>query len=128
MSDKKNWDKIAKIEKAISEKYGEDTIRNPKDDWTEEQEKNHAEQLKAHGDKERRWRSKIEKVELEEGVFVSSKLLKEEEDTSRVCPVCKVYSFDLKDDLYMTKFDCCWSCYIQHVEGREERWNDGWKP
>lgn len=128
MSEKRNWDKVAKIEKAISEKYGKETVRNPKSEWTEEQEAAHAADLKIHADKERLWRVKIEKVELEEGVFVSNKLLKVEEDTSRVCPVCKTYSFDLKDDLYMTKFDCCWSCYIKHVEDREERWNDGWRP
>ena len=127
MSEKKNWDRIAKIEKAVSEKYGKETIRNPRDEWTDEQEQSHNEQLKKFADKERQWRTKNEKVELEEGVFVSSKLLKKEEDTSRVCPVCETYSFDLKDDLYMTKFDCCWSCYIQHVEGREEQWNNGSK-
>jgi len=34
----------------------------------------------------------------------------------------------MKDDLYMNKFDCCWKCYIQWVEDREERWLEGWRP
>ena len=28
----------------------------------------------------------------------------------------------------MSKFDCCEKCYIQWVEGREERWKKGWRP
>ena len=34
----------------------------------------------------------------------------------------------MKDDLYMNKFECCHTCYIQWVEGREERWESGWRP
>ena len=34
------------------------------------------------------------------------------------------YSFDLKDDIYMNKHDCCWKCYMQFVDGREDRWAD----
>ena len=32
------------------------------------------------------------------------------------------------DDVYMSKFDCCEKCYIQFVEGREDRWKTGWRP
>ena len=49
-------------------------------------------------------------------------------ENSRECPVCGLYSFHLKDDLYMHKFECCFKCYIQYVEGREERWKTGWRP
>jgi len=28
----------------------------------------------------------------------------------------------------MKKFDCCYECYIQFVDGREERWKSGWRP
>ena len=45
-------------------------------------------------------------------------------DEDRVCPACFEYSFNLKDDLYMNKYDCCWKCYVQFVERREERWID----
>ena len=44
------------------------------------------------------------------------------------CPVCGKYSFQLKDDLYMNKFDCCYECFIQYIQGREERWDSGWRP
>ena len=60
------------------------------------------------------------------GVFIPKKLLKEE--SNRSCSTCKTYSFKSKDDVYMTKFGCCWNCYIQYIEGREERWKNGWRP
>ena len=128
MSEEKNWDKIAKIEKAVKEQYGEEAVRNPKADWDDEAEAKYLEQLKQMAEKERLWRSKTEKVEVREGVFVSKKLLKPEDGATRVCPVCKKYSFSQKDDLYMNKFECCWSCYIDYVQDREERWNEGWRP
>ena len=43
-------------------------------------------------------------------------------ESNRSCPTCGSYSFKSVDDLYMTKFECCFKCYIQYVEGREERW------
>ena len=54
-----------------------------------------------------------------------------EYNTQVSCPACDTtqeYSFDLKDDVYMKKFDCCCKCYFQWVEGREERWKTGWRP
>ena len=57
---------------------------------------------------------------------MSKKLLNR--DSKRACPVCETYSFQIKDDVYMNKFDCCFDCYIQWVEGREERWKTGWRP
>lgn len=118
MSEKKDWDKIAKVEKAIKDKYGELTVKNPKSDWTDEQEEQYLEEIKKTAEKEKLWRSKTEKVETQSGVFVSKKLLKKEGTDDRVCSMCNTYSFDLRDDLYMTKFECCWSCYINHIEGR----------
>ena len=35
----KDWDYIAKVEKAISKKYGKETVQNPKASWDEEKEK-----------------------------------------------------------------------------------------
>jgi hypothetical protein len=128
VSEEKNWDRIAKIEKAVKEQYGDEAIKNPKADWTDEAEISYLEQLKQMAEKERLWRSKTEKVEVGEGVFVSKKLLKPEDAADRDCPVCKNYSLNPKDDLYINKFQCCWSCYINYIQGREERWNDGWRP
>ena len=61
-----------------------------------------------------------------EGIFISKKLLRRE--SKRSCPVCNVYSFKSNDDVYMSKFDCCFKCYVKWVENREERWLKGWRP
>ncbi len=113
-----------KIEQAIAKKYGEETVANPKSQWDDEKEKEYLEQLKdaylADAETE-----DLDKEEIH-GVFIPSKLLKEE--SKRACPVCNTYSFKSNDDVYMTKFECCFECYIQWVEDREERWNKGWRP
>ena len=60
------------------------------------------------------------------GVFISEKLITKE--SKRSCPICNTYSFKSNDDVYMSKFDCCFKCYIQWVEGREARWKTVWRP
>ena len=121
----KDLNQIVKIEKAISEKYGEDAIANPKHYWNEEKEKEYLQQLKELSIKERNQSEKDQKIEID-GVFISKKLLTKE--TKRTCLVCSVYSFELNDDLYMNRYKCCRKCYVQWVEGREERWKTGWRP
>ena len=83
------------------------------------------EQLEELYKKERDLNDQAEKVE-KDGFFLSKNLINKE--SKRKCPVCDIYSFKVKDDLYMNKFKCCWKCYIQWVEGREERWEKGWRP
>ena len=121
----KDLNQIVKIEKAISKKYGEDAIANPKHHWNEEKEKEYLQQLKELSIKERNQSEKDQKIEID-GVFISKKLLIKE--TKRTCLVCSVYSFELNDDLYMNRYKCCRKCYVQWVEGREERWKTGWRP
>ncbi len=118
----KDPNEIVKIEKAIAQKYGEDTIANPKHYWNEDKEKEYLNQLKEVAKKEQQ---KDQKIDVG-GLFISKKLLNK--DSKRSCPVCHIYSFDLNDDLYMNRFKCCKKCYIQWVEGREERWKTGWRP
>ena len=116
---------IVKVEKAIAEKYGQEAIDNPKRHWTDEKEKEYQQQIRDLYQKEVKYREKNEKVEVD-GILISKKLFSKDED--RVCPVCSTYSFELRDNVYMTKFDCCFKCYINWVEGREERWKTGWRP
>ena len=66
-----------------------------------------------------------DKVEVD-GFLISKKLLNR--DNNRICPICDIYSFEIRDDIYMNKFDCCFKCYIQWVIDREERWKTGWRP
>ena len=111
----KDPDYLIQVEKAIQEKYGDEAIQNPKATWSEQKEKGYLEQIKqiykTHKPKE--------KIEVD-GVLMPKKLFSKE--SKRTCPECKIYSFEMKDDLYMTKFKCCFKCYIQYVEGREETW------
>ena len=117
----KDPDYAIKVERAIAEKYGAETIQNPKGSWTDEKEKEYLDNLKSFSTS-----SDNDQEVLVNGVFISDKLLKRE--SKRSCPVCNTYSFKSNDDVYMTKFDCCEKCYIQWVEGREERWKKGWRP
>ncbi len=121
----KNWDNIANIEQAISKKYGKEAIQNPKGNWTDDKEAEYLQQIKLLAQKEKQLSDKDEKVDIN-GILVPRKLLNKE--SNRTCGVCSVYSFDVQDDVYMNKYDCCSKCYIQWVEDREERWLSGWRP
>ena len=121
---KKDLNNIAKIEKAIEQKYGKEAIANPKKHWDEEKEKKYLEDLKAFYKKS----NKNKKVKKFNGFTIKEKESTWRNKAERNCPVCNAYSFLKKDDLYMNKFECCFDCYIQYVEGREERWKTGWRP
>ena len=121
----KDPDYIVKVEQAIAKKYGEETIQNPKAEWDENKEKVYLEQMRDLYKKQKKNDEANDKVELN-GIKVSRKLLNKESERS--CPVCNTYSFKSNDDVYMTKFDCCEKCYIQWIEGREDRWKKGWRP
>lgn len=118
----KDLNKIAKIEKAIKDKYGEEAIQNPKGSWSQEKEAKYLKDLKDFYKRSSRQKT----TEVVGDIQIKKK--KTEHNTERTCPVCGSYSFSLNDDVYMTKFNCCFSCYIQYVEGREERWKSGWRP
>ena len=117
---KKDLNYIAKVEKAIAKKYGEETIQHPRANWTTEKEKDYLDQIKKIYNRQKK--SKQDEKTEANGFLVSEKLLNKESD--RVCPACFEYSFNMKDDLYMNKYDCCYGCYIEFVEGRETRWLD----
>ena len=122
---KQDPDYVLKVEKAIADKYGVEAIQHPAKDWTPEKERAYIEQLELFNKKLRKLSEKTEKVEVQ-GVLISKKLLNK--DSNRVCSTCETYSFNSKDDIYMNKYDCCFQCYIQWVENREERWATGWRP
>jgi len=114
---KKDLDKIASIEKAITGKYGKEAVKNPKSGWDDDKEAEYIEQQKKLAEKLNSVSEDDDRVELD-GVFVSKKLLNREK-TNRICSICEIYSFDMRDDLYMNKFDSCFDCYIEFIEGRE---------
>tara|TARA_Y100001937_G_C7081738_1_gene313320 strand:+ start:510 stop:869 length:360 start_codon:yes stop_codon:yes gene_type:complete len=113
---KKEYDQIAALEKAIAKKYGSEAVSNPKDNWDDEKEEQYIEQLKKIAERLEKISSDLEKVEFN-GFFVTKKLLNREKG-GRTCRSCETYSFDKRDDLYMNRFDCCFTCYMKHIEGR----------
>ena len=118
-----DWDKIAAVERAVKEKYGDNAIHNPKANWNEEKEADYIKQVKEQA------KINSQKLENQQTIEENGFLLKKKlftTKTSRVCPVkdCKQYSFSLKDDVYMNKYDCCYQCFIKCVEGREELWQE----
>ena len=122
---KKDLNYIAAVEKAIKEKYGEETIQNPASNWDEEKEKQYLQQMKelySKSTKNKEWQDKVDV----NGIKVTKKLLNRE--SLKCCPVCGSFPKKSMDDVCLTKFDCCYKCYIQYVEGREERWLTGWRP
>ena len=121
----KNPDKIAAVEKAISQKYGDEAIQNPRANWDPEKEKEYLTQMKELYNKIKSNEGLYEKVDIN-GIKVSKKLLNRE--SLRSCSLCGKFPKKSMDDVCLTKFECCNSCYIQHVEGREERWIEGWRP
>jgi nicotinamide riboside kinase len=122
---KKDLNEIAKYEVAISKKYGKEAIQHPRADWDDKKEKDYQQQIRDLYEKEKIQEEKNEKIEMD-GFLISKKLFNK--DSNRNCPVCQTYSFELRDDVYMAKFDCCFKCYIQWVDGRESRWGTGWRP
>ena len=111
-----------KVEQAIAKKDGENTVQHPKKEWNDIKEKEYLSQLKEFYAVSEQTPDEVEI----EGVLISKKLITRE--SKRSCPVCNTYSFKSNDDVYMSKFECCEKCYIQWVEGREERWKKGWRP
>jgi hypothetical protein len=118
-------DKIAAIERAIAEKYGKETVQNPKGNWNEAKEKEYLEQSKKFYKKQYKNEEWQEKVDVN-GIKISKKLLNRE--SIKCCPICGSFPKKSMDDVCLIKFECCSKCYIQYVEDREERWINGWRP
>lgn len=121
----KDLNHIAAVEKAISEKYGDEAIVNPKSGWDENKEKEYLSQMKEFYRKTRRNEENQDKIDVN-GIQVSKKLFNRE--SLRYCSVCGFMPKKSLDDVCLTKFDCCYHCYIKYVEDREERWKLGWRP
>ena len=98
----KDLNKIAAIEKAIAKKFGTETVLNPKSLWDDEKEEEYLEQLKEYSKKQQIIKEESERVE-KDGFFLPKNLINK--TSKRKCPICKTYSFDKRDDLYMNKFE-----------------------
>ncbi len=110
----KDPDFAVRLEKAIQEKYGPDTVVNPHSKWNKDKEAEYLEELKHIYS------------QSSKGVLISEKLFNLKE--SKTCKVCNTYRPELSNKIYFIKYDCCSYCYYDYVIDREERWLDGWRP
>lgn len=124
---KKSFDEIANYERAISKRWGKESIENPRKHWNDDKEKDFLEQSKDLHKKELSRYDSESKVE-QDGFFVTEKLITRGNLFIDKCPVCNKQSKTAKDDVYIMKWQCCRSCYVTYVEDREERWKSGWRP
>jgi hypothetical protein len=123
MKDDLNY--IVKLEKAIKQKYGEEAIKNPASQWDSDKEKKYLEQIEDYYKKIAIIEDKQTKVD-QGGFLVNKKLLTRE--IINICSVCEKRAKTAKDDVCINKFQCCEKCFIEFVEGREQRWLQGWRP
>lgn len=122
---KKDPNYIVALEKAIKEKYGDLATMNPKMFWDTEKEKAYIQDTKNTAIKEASNENSREKLDLG-GILIPKKLINK--NSNKTCCVCKKYSFNKKDDIYLNKFTSCYECYIKYIEDREEKWLSGWRP
>lgn len=104
---------IQALEKAVKEKYGDLTTQHPKQFWDEDKEKDYIEQQKEFVKKQIVNEETSEKIEVD-GVLLTKKLINK--SINRVCNICKEYSFNKRDDIYITKFKACYRCYVCKLE------------
>lgn len=107
---------IQALEKAVKEKYGVEATYNPKQFWDEEKEKEYIEQVKEAAKKEYQNLESQEKIEVD-GILIPKKLINR--SSNKECSLCKKYSFNKKDDLYLNKFNACYKCYLCKLEGKQ---------
>ena len=122
---KKDPNYIAALEKAIKEKYGELATMNPKMFWDSEKEKLYIQDTKKAVTKQVTNENSREKVDLG-GFLIPKKLINK--NVNKTCCVCKKYSFNKKDDIYLNKYNSCYECFVTYIEDREVRWSSGWRP
>ena len=113
---KKDFNKIAKIEKAIAKKYGKQAIINPRSGWNTEKETSYLEEVKKFYARLENNREKRKKLAAHRAVGLNA------------CPVCSKVLLSSYDEVSIKKHSCCDDCYVDYVEGREQRWKDGWRP
>ena len=81
----KDLNKIAAIEKAITEKYGAEAVANPRANWDEQKETEYLEQMREFYQKVKKNEEWEEKIDIN-GIKVTKKLLNRE--STHTCSVC----------------------------------------
>lgn len=104
-----------RLEKAIREKFGEEAVQNLKNGWNLEKEKNYKEQVAKVQYREQSDYNE----EHRENFIIKSKI---KNHITKKCIVCEHYIYKKNDFYSYLKFNTCEHCYIQYIEGREDKW------
>jgi len=109
---------ISAFEKAIEEKYGIDAILDPSSFWTPEKEKAYLDQIKSV---EKYYRQQPYENYVDQGGFILKEKLVNR-SSFKSCSLCGEQAYKTNDELYMTKFNTCFKCFVKYIEGRETKW------
>lgn len=117
---------IAKLEKAIAERWGEIATENPSKFWNEEVAEEYKEEVEKLEQKILEKEHSDRQEEIGEDILISGNML--EREGRENCDTCGEYSFKSRDDIYLRKYGVCKECYFEYIHNREERWENGWRP
>jgi len=121
--DKLNY--IAKLENAIEERWGKEAVDNPRKFWNEDKKEEYEKECKELRKRIFKNQDADKKIERP-GYLISESILFK--DSRENCEACGKYSFESRDDLYLSRFNACFECYVKYIEDREKRWKSGWRP
>lgn len=102
---------LAKVEKAIAEKYGNIATQNPAHFWNEEKEKLYIAETKEIA-KEQQKEDDLQEIQGGE-VLIKGKLFNTTSKDDKICPNCKNYLLSVLDLVHMNKFKMCQVCHIR---------------
>jgi ribosomal protein S25 len=92
------------LKKQLKKSTDHQLSKTQKSKWNKEKEKEHLKQTRAFYEKVGKNQEKAEK-ETRDGFMVSKRFLSS--GSKRSCETCGKYSFSFQDDVYFTKFGCC---------------------
>lgn len=111
MSNKlKEIEKLEKLENYLIDKYGKEWTFNPEANVTPETCKEVQDLILKKESEAESYRGNIRRVFEKE------------------CPVCESLLLNTEDHLSYLLHKACHRCFIEHIDGREERWKSGWRP
>jgi len=96
---------VANLENKVKEKYGDLATSTFKPDWTQKEKEEFRQQF----------------IKFHEKITRNQKTNKQY-TINNTCPICDSFSFFKIDDLYLTKFSCCYRCYLSYLEGKEKEY------
>jgi|TARA_R110002020_G_scaffold14313_5_gene50825 hypothetical protein len=104
MKKEKDLNKIAKIEKAIEDRWGDAAIQNPASYWDEEKEKEYLKQLKEQIKNE----EPSSTTKEHDGILITSKLFNKRRIDK--CPKCDGFKLSNRDKVLVKKLGHCQTC------------------